>query len=149
MKFINRLSLLSAVVLLAACATMSGGETVQITITGDQEAKPVVTTASGTGSITVAEDRSVTGNFKLQNAAQITVAHIHIGAAGTAGPIIIPLQKVADNEWAVPPGTKLNESQYKSFKAGELYVNFHSAKYKAGEIRGQIQPSGGGNRSGY
>lgn len=139
----------TAVALVAGCATMGGGETVQITMTGDQEVKPVVTTATGTGSITVAEDRSVTGRFKLQNAAQITVAHIHVGAAGKAGPVIIPLQKIADNDWAVPAGAKLTEAQYQSFKAGELYVNFHSAKYKPGEIRGQIRPGSGGSRSGY
>lgn len=135
--------------LLAGCATMGGGETVQIRMSGAEEVKPVNTTASGSGSITVAEDRSVTGDFKLQNAAQITVAHIHIGAAGKAGPVIIPLRKIADNEWAVPTGAKLTESQYQSFKAGELYVNFHSAQYKAGEIRGQIRRGGGGGRSGY
>jgi hypothetical protein len=149
MKLLNSLSLLGAVVILAACATMGGGETVQIKLTPEQQVKPVVTTATGTGSVTVAEDQSITGSFKLQNAAHITVAHIHVGATGKAGPIIIHLEKVADNEWVVPKGAKLTEAQYKNFKAGELYVNFHSAKYKAGEIRGQIQPRSGGGRGGY
>lgn len=135
--------------LLAGCATMGGGETVQVRMTGAEEVKPVSTTASGTGTITVGEDRSVTGSFKLQNAAQITAAHIHEGPAGRSGPVIIPLQKIADNDWAVPSGAKLSESQYQSFKAGGLYVNFHSARYKAGEIRGQIRPGSGGGRSGY
>jgi hypothetical protein len=109
----------------------------------------VNTSASGSGSITVSEDKSVTGSFKLQNAAHITVAHIHVGPAGKTGPVIIPLQKTADNEWMVPAGAKLTDSQYQSYKAGQLYVNFHSAQYKGGEIRGQIRPSSGGGRSGY
>ena len=55
--------------------------------------------------------------------------------------------KIADNEWVVPPGAKLNGSQYQSYKAGGLYVNFHSAKYKGGEIRGQLRPGGSSGRS--
>lgn len=148
MKWIHSLSLFTAVVLLAGCATTGGGNTVQIRMSGAEEVPPVSTTASGTGSITVGADMSVSGSFKLQNAAHITVAHIHIGAAGTTGKVIIPLQKVADNEWVVPAGAKLAESQYQNFKAGDLYVNFHSKQHKGGEIRGQIRPGGGG-QSGY
>jgi hypothetical protein len=150
MKWIQGLSLLGAAVLLAGCATMGGGDTVQVRMTGADEVPPVNTSASGSGAITVSGDRSVSGSFKLQNAAQILAAHIHEGPAGRTGPVIIPLQKVADNEWVVPPGAKLTESQYQSFKAGGLYVNFHSAQYKGGEIRGQLRPGGGGGRpSGY
>jgi len=150
MKWIHSLSLFGAAVLLAGCAAMGGGDTVQIRMTGAEEVTPVNTTASGSGSVTVGEDRSVSGSFKLQNAAQILVAHIHVGPADKTGPIIIPLQKTADNEWQVPPGAKLTEAQYESYKAGGLYVNFHSAQYKGGEIRGQLRPGGGGGRtSGY
>ncbi|MBM3359208.1 MAG: CHRD domain-containing protein [Betaproteobacteria bacterium] len=144
----NRWPLFIAAILLAGCAAMGTGDGVQVTMTGAEEVPPVTTAASGTGVLRVAEDMSVSGRFKLQNAAQILVAHIHVGAAGATGPVIIPLRKIADNEWEVPPGAKLTESQYQSYKAGGLYVNFHSAKYKGGEIRGQIRPSGGG-RSGY
>lgn len=149
MKWIHSLSLFSAAILLAGCAAMGGGDAVQVRMTGAEEVPPVNTSASGSGSITVGEDRSVSGSFKLQNAAQILVAHIHVGPAGKSGPVIIPLQKTADNEWVVPPGAKVTESQYQSYKAGELYVNFHSAQYKGGEIRGQIRPGSGGGRSGY
>jgi len=40
----------------------------------------------------------------------------------------------------VPEGTKLSEPQYQAYKAGELYVNVHSAENKGGEIRGQLTP---------
>jgi hypothetical protein len=147
MKVIHVLSLFGAAVLLAGCATMGGGDTLQVRITGAEEVPPVNTSASGSGTITVSEDRSVSGSFKLQNAVQMLAAHIHVGPAGKNGPVIIPLQKTADNEWVVPAGAKLTESQYQSYKSGELYVNFHSAKYKGGEIRGQLRPGGGGGRS--
>jgi len=147
MKWIHGLSLFAAAVLLAGCAAMGGSDALQVRMTGAEEVPPVSTSASGSGTITVSEDRSVSGSFKLQNAAHITAAHIHVGPAGKTGPVIIPLKKTAANEWVVPPGAKLNESQYQSYKAGGLYVNFHSAQYKGGEIRGQLRPGGGGGRS--
>ncbi len=66
------------------------------------------------------------------------MAHIHVGAP--SGPPIITLDKGADGSWSVPAGSKLTDEQYASFKAGQLYVNVHSAEHKAGEIRGQLKP---------
>jgi len=40
----------------------------------------------------------------------------------------------------VPAGSKLTDAQYESYKAGNLYVNVHSAANKGGEIRAQIKP---------
>ena len=34
----------------------------------------------------------------------------------------------------------LTDAQYEAFKAGNLYVNVHSAANKGGEIRGQLKP---------
>jgi len=34
----------------------------------------------------------------------------------------------------------LTEAQMRSYKAGQLYVNVHSAANKGGEIRGQLEP---------
>ena len=131
---------------LAACATRGDSDGIALRMTGAEEVPPVSTSASGTGTIRVSDDRGVTGSFKTQGAA-ITAAHIHEGAAGQNGPVIIPLQKSGDNDWVVPPGAKLTEAQYAAYKQGRLYVNFHSAQHKGGEIRAQIKPQGGGPRS--
>ena len=108
-------------------------------LTGAEETPPVTTSASGTGTITVAADKSVTGTVKTVGI-EGTVAHIHVGAPGQSGPPIITLNKGADGSWSVPTGSKLTDDQYASFKAGNLYVNVHSAEHKAGEIRGQLKP---------
>jgi len=108
-------------------------------LTGAEETPPVTTSASGTGTITVAADKSVTGTVKTVGI-EGTVAHIHVGAPGQSGPPIITLNKGADGSWSVPAGSKLTDDQYASFKAGNLYVNVHSAEHKAGEIRGQLKP---------
>ena len=133
--------------LISGCASMGGGE-IAIRATGAEEVPPVSTSASGSGTLTVGADRTVSGSFRTQGAA-LTAAHIHEAAAGQNGPVIIPLQKKGDNDWAVPANAKLTEAQYESYKAGRLYLNFHSAKHKGGEIRAQIRPSGGGGGSSY
>jgi hypothetical protein len=111
----------------------------KINLTGAQETPPVTTSASGTGTIAVAADKSVSGTIKTK-AIDGTMAHIHVGAPGKSGPPIITLTKDAEGVWMVPAGSKLTDEQYASFKAGELYVNVHSAMHQPGEIRGQIKP---------
>jgi len=108
-------------------------------LSGDNEVPPVKTMAAGSGSITVAADGAVTGSVKTTGVAGMA-AHIHMGAVGKNGPVIIPLTQGADGEWSVPAGAKLNDDQMKSYKAGELYVNVHSEANKGGEVRGQLMP---------
>ncbi len=115
------------------------GDEVKVALSGDQEIPPVTTSASGTGTITVGADKSVSGNVTISGMS-VTVAHVHEAAAGKNGPIIIPLTNTSDNVWTVPAGVKLTDAQYESYKAGNLYYNMHSAAHKSGEIRGQIKP---------
>ena len=112
---------------------------VKVSLTGAEETPPVATKATGLGTINIAADKSVSGTVKTKGI-DGTVAHIHVGALGKAGPPIITLTKNADGSWVVPDGSKLTDEQLANFKAGELYVNVHSAEHKAGEIRGQLNP---------
>ena len=123
-------------VLLSAAAL--AGES-KVTLSGGEETPPVATAASGNGTLTVKDDHSVSGTITTRGMVG-TVAHIHVGAPGKSGPPIITLTKVSDNEWSVPAGSKLTDDQYKSYKAGELYVNVHTDAHKGGEIRAQINP---------
>lgn len=108
-------------------------------LSGAQETPPVTTTAAGVSSIVINADKSVSGSVTTAGITG-TAAHIHVGALGQSGPPVVMLAKTADNVWSVPAGTTLTDDQYASYKAGNLYVNVHSADHKSGEIRAQLKP---------
>jgi len=110
---------------------------VDVTLSGTNEAPPVTTAASGGGTIKIGDDGSVSGSVSTTGVAG-PVAHIQEGAAGTNGPVIVPLTKEGDT-YKVPAGAKLTEAELASFKAGNLYINVHSAADPGGEIRGQLK----------
>jgi hypothetical protein len=131
-----------ALIVAAALAVMVGSASatdVKVKLVGAEETPPVTSSATGTGTIVIAADKSVSGTIKTTGI-DGTVAHIHVGAPGVAGPPIITLTKSADGTWMVPAGSKLTDDQYASFKAGNLYVNVHSAAHPPGEIRAQLKP---------
>jgi hypothetical protein len=132
------------VALIIGGCTTSGGMTgmsgrQDVALSGANEVPPVTTSATGTATVTIKDDRSVTVAVTTSGITP-TASHIHEGAAGTNGPVIVPFEKTGDNTFASKPDAKLTEAQYASYKAGNLYVNVHSAKNPGGEIRGQIKP---------
>jgi hypothetical protein len=138
----NRLGVLgtiaAAVVSLAAYSGMAFGMDIKVMLSGDQEVPAVKTSASGSGTLTVNSDMTVSGSVTTTGVAG-TAAHIHMGAMGKNGGVAVALTKSGDT-YSVPAGAKLTAEQYTACKAGELYVNVHSADNKGGEIRGQIKP---------
>lgn len=128
-----------AAIALASLAMPAIADDLKFKLSGDMEVPPVTTMAAGDGAITIKPDMSVSGKITTSGLAG-TMAHIHIGKAGSNGPVVITLSKNGDNGWMVPEGSKLGEAEYKAYKAGELYVNVHSAEHKPGEIRGQLVP---------
>ena len=106
-------------------------------LTGAQEVPPTPTRASGKSTITVGSDKTVTGEVSISGV-NATAAHIHEGAKGVNGPVIVPLAKSSDTTFTVPPNTQLTDSQYANYVAGNLYVNVHSAAHPGGEIRTQL-----------
>ena len=129
----------AAVIALSAYSSLAAAKDIKVTLSGDQEVPPVTTSAAGTGTISVGADKSVGGSVTTTGVAG-TMAHIHDAAPGKNGPVVIPLSKSGDSTWSVPAGAKLTDAQYKSFEAGNLYVNVHSAAHAGGEVRGQIKP---------
>ncbi len=138
-RIAKRLQLSAVTAALSLSTALALAADVKVNLVGAEETPPVTTSATGSGTITVGTDKTVSGSVKTSGI-EGTMAHIHEGAPGVAGPPIITLTKQADGTWSVPAGAKLTDAQYSSFKAGNLYVNVHSAEHKPGEIRGQLKP---------
>jgi len=109
-----------------------------VKLSGDQEVPAVKSAGAAAGAITIGDDGAVSGSVTATGFTP-TAAHIHQAAAGKNGPVIVPFTKDGD-KFSAPAGAKLTPDQMKAYKAGELYVNVHSAANPGGEVRAQLKP---------
>jgi hypothetical protein len=66
-------------------------------------------------------------------------AHIHVGRRGKAGNVMVPLCGPCKSG---QKGTAtITHAQLRTIRAGRAYVNIHTPKNPAGEIRGQVKAS--------
>ena len=141
-KLIAKLILAGAALALSACSSMPdwmpGSGAIKVNLSGAEEVPPLNVPGSGSGSFRVADDGTITGSVTTKDV-QGTMAHIHRGAKGTNGPVIVPLDKKGDT-YSVPAGRRLTPEHIADLKAGRLYVNVHTERNKGGEVRGQLQP---------
>jgi hypothetical protein len=141
-KLVAAMAVVAAMTVFGACTSMGqmGGmsNTQTLTLSGASEVPPVTTSAGGTATVTINPDRTVVAKVTATGMTA-TASHIHEGAAGSNGPVIVPFTKTADNTFSSSDGAKLTESQYASYKAGNLYVNVHSAAHPGGEVRAQLK----------
>jgi len=140
---------LGAAVLAVGCTTVPGKR--PAALSGSAEVPPVTTTATGTTDIVVRPSKcpstgsssnchTVAGTV-WTNGVDATAAHIHQGAPGQNGPVVVTLVKVADGVWTVPGGTVFTDDQFATYWNGQMYVNVHSDANKGGEIRVQLKPN--------
>lgn len=95
---------------------------------------------NGTGTVTLnTATNAITGRMTITgNIGRVTMAHIHDGNVGVAGPVVIPLQNTGNGIWVVPAGSTLTDPQVVRFLAGGYYLNVHTLLNVQGEIRGQL-----------
>jgi hypothetical protein len=126
---------------LAACGGTSLDSQVpkvfSATLSGAEETPPVNSPGKGVGVLVFhPDDRSFTATVVTSGITE-TVAHIHEGPPGVAGPIIFPLTKEPGSvQWKTTG--RLTPDQEAKLKAGNYYFNVHSPTNPNGEIRGQI-----------
>ena len=76
--------------------------------------------------------------LRVSNIAPATMAHVHVGAAGVAGPVAVTLVAPADGSSA--GCANLSEPLTKALlkDPGNYYVNVHNAEFPDGAVRGQL-----------
>ena len=130
-----------------------------IRLTGDQQVPAVNTAAFGFAEVRLSEDNS-TLSFEVVvcNIANVTASHIHVGAAGTNGPVVLPFfsspprfnstdgcdtlaqgtRTSANLKTASDAGINTWNDFIKALVTGNTYVNVHTTAHAGGEIRGQL-----------
>lgn len=112
-----------------------------IALSGANEVPAVTTTATGTARIRVTSDKKLYSTVTVTNLEAgdaLTAAHIHSGAAGVNGGVLIGLASGAA-DFAIAKVFTLTDVIYNSLKTDALYVNAHSTLRASGVVRGQIR----------
>ena len=123
----------------------------KVALTGRQQVHSVMTTASGALNVQLVDDLAiVSGTFSgLSTPVDTNIvggAHIHMGLAGSNGPVIFPLNVELDSlgtrgQFSMSDNVfTLTSDQIDNLRNREWYVNIHSERWAQGEIRGQILP---------
>jgi hypothetical protein len=138
---------LGMVAMLAVAAPAYGqGRPFATTLTGAAEVPgPGDPDASGTAFITLNQGQGEVC-FELSWTGidgTVTAAHIHVGPAGVAGPVVVPLfVDVALSGTGSASGcvSGVSKELIKAIRQdpGGYYVNIHSTVFPAGAVRGQL-----------
>ena len=118
----------------------TGGTAFQISMTGEAETPAGDPVATGTSTVRMrAGQGQVCFQLAATNLPQAVAAHIHAGASGVAGPVVIPLTTPgADGTSSgCTPAARILVGRILKAPAS-YYVNIHTAEFQGGAIRGQL-----------
>ncbi len=124
-------------------------------LTGANEVPPTTSGATGQCTFTLSSDgRTLHFVLNVNNLVNITASHIHLGAVGANGPVVVPLyagpSKVGPFTGILAEGDITASSLVGSLQGrtvgelvedinnGQCYVNVHTTANPGGEIRGII-----------
>jgi hypothetical protein len=144
------------VLLVSAAQAQAQVVTFTAQLNGGNEVPGVVTGSAGTSTVTW-NTATKTGTYRVEvynMPVGTTASHIHAGAVGVGGPVIInftvPVGGIS-NDYALsgtfacsdvtvraPQGINSCEDFEQALLLGNTYVNVHSTANPGGEIRGQL-----------
>ena len=134
------LTLLAAVTMVLAAQKEHGGKPFTATLTGATEVPgPGDADGAGTFSVTLNPgQKQICYELAVSNIGTATAAHIHTGAAGVAGPVLVTLK--TPSAGPVKGCVQLDREKIKLImqKPGDYYVNVHNAEFPGGAVRGQL-----------
>ncbi|GCD79912.1 CHRD domain-containing protein [Schleiferia thermophila] len=114
-----------------------------ISLDGMQEVPPVMTSAFGTGIVSIDRNQDNAHFMIVSHGLESNAIHFHKGVAGQNGPVIFDITPLWMNNGAFGfwkssdqmPFTLQNSIQ---FRHDSVYVNVHTMAHPNGEIRGQV-----------
>jgi hypothetical protein len=128
-----------AIAALAASPALAASVTYSIALTGPAEVPPAPVEGHGTASIIVdAAKGKLCYTLTAKGTDTPTMAHVHKGAIGVAGDVVVALDPPATGK---VKGCKTVPSETLNAIVADpasYYVNVHTAKYPAGAMRGQL-----------
>jgi hypothetical protein len=116
-----------------------GGRPIEVTMTGAAETPKGDPDGTGTASFRINPGQGqVCYKLTVANIATATAAHIHKGAAGTAGGPVVPLKAPSTGsvEDCATVSKDVAEDMIKN--PGAYYVNVHNAEFPGGAVRAQL-----------
>jgi hypothetical protein len=125
---------------------MASGAGFAVKLDGSQETPPVTTNASGTASVILNTDGTVTFDETVTGLTP-TAGHFHNGAQGVAAGVVkstILTNNTASGTWSSTDATQpFTDALLRELIKGRLYLNAHTSANPGGEIRGQVVGSTG------
>ncbi len=140
----KRFLLLFAAITLFLTSPVARGQVLFVaSMDSSQETPPTISGAQGTAWLVLGADlNTITYGVTYAHLdTTFTAGHFHVAPPGVAGPVVHPLTfngNTAKGTWSSVP-----DSVIKALLQGNLYVNVHSVKNPAGEIRGQFKMTSG------
>jgi hypothetical protein len=134
------LTMVLAFTSLNGSAQTSAGRPLEAQLNGAEEV-PGPGDPDGFGEVHMTLDpgrREICFQLSVSNIAPATAAHIHVGQAGVAGPVVVGLQPPTSgfSSACVAVSRELILEIIKNPSA--YYVNVHNALFPAGAVRGQL-----------
>lgn len=112
-----------------------------VVLNGANEPTPVVTTATGLATLRLTSAKKLYTKVVITNLETndvMTAAHIHKGAVGANGSVIVPIYGSA-SEFGTTKIITVDDALFASLKADAIYFNAHSMLKSGGLVRGQIR----------
>jgi hypothetical protein len=108
--------------------------------TFDIEMSGAAPDGSASGTLTLdSETGEITWEFEYSGIATPTAMHIHQGAAGASGGVVVPLS-VEGEDGKLTGSTSADPETVQTILASpaDYYVNIHNADHPPGAVRGQL-----------
>jgi hypothetical protein len=131
---------LAGILMLASPVIAEGITRFVVSATGTQEVTgPEDWKGSASATLTLnTEKEEVCFEIQAKDIASATLAHIHSGAAGEAGPVVISLTAPAEGSSKGCAPASRTVIQQISQTPENFYLNIHNAEFPKGAVRGQL-----------